>query len=67
MIYEEMKPWVQGLAPQDFADPVTPLVLDWDRDLIDPEDDTTWPPANTHLSDLVIWKVITAKISVRER
>ena len=58
--------WVQGSVPPG-DESVTPLVLDWNKNDIDPEDDTTWPPANTFLSDLVIWKVISSEISVRSR
>lgn len=46
---------------------VTPLVMEWDKEAIEVNNDATWPSANTFLSDLVVWKVVSSEISVRDR
>lgn len=42
------------------------MVIDWQKSM-NRQVDATWPPANALLSDLVIWKVVSAGISQIER
>lgn len=58
--------WLQGsVNPSSEQD--TPVVLDWDFNAIDSKDHTTWPPAETWLSDLVVYKILKAKVPQRAR
>ena len=51
---------MSGTVPEDL-DESRPLILDWTKD------QAKWPPSNTALSDLVVYKMIAAEVSHRER
>ena len=42
-------------------------MIDWAKEDLKARDESKWPPANAALSDLVIYKIITAEVSVRNR
>ena len=56
--------WVSGTVPEDLNESC-PLVLDWSMADLKSKDQAKWPPSNTALSDLVVYKIIAAEVSHR--
>ena len=58
--------WVSGAVPEDLNES-RPVVLDWSTEDLKSKDQAKWPPSNTALSDLVVYKIISAGVSHRDR
>ena len=58
--------WVSGTVPEDL-DESRPLILDRSLADLKSNDQAEWPPSNTALSDLLVYKMIAAEMSHRER
>lgn len=59
--------WVSGAIPEGLQIEESPMILDWSAGGLRSKDSTRWPLVNALLSDLLIYKVIAAEISSRER
>ena len=57
---------VSGTVPEDLNG-ARPLALDWSLTDLKSKDQSKWPPSNTALSDLVVYNIIAAEVSYRER
>ena len=55
---------MSGTVPEDLNES-RPLVLDWSMADLKSKDQAKWPPSNTALSDLVVYKITAAEVSHR--
>ena len=59
--------WMQGPIPAELKETHTPLILDWSMSALESKDAKAWPPAEALLSELLMYKIVEAGISQRER
>ena len=58
---------MQGDIPVNLGEVDTFMIVDWDWAIVNPIDKFTWPPTEALLSDLVVFKMVSSKIPLRDR